>query len=92
MSNSYNDLVSKHASYFFSPKFRSEHLLSIHRLVKMLGLPASTLRRWERNGSFPPACRRKENATRYWQADSIRTWLQSLTPPEAKPHEELHAK
>lgn len=91
-SNQFKDLLENRSSYFFSPKYKSEHLLSIQRLVRLLGLPSSTLRRWERNGSFPKSCRPNGEAkARYWRAGIVKKWLVELYPPET-PHEELSRK
>lgn len=76
-STSYNDLIQV---AFFS-KITRPGLLSIQKLVRILGIPADTLRRWERSGSMPKALRPKgAGRTRYWRHADIAAWLQTLSP------------
>jgi predicted DNA-binding transcriptional regulator AlpA len=78
-ATSYNDLIQV---CFFS-KITRPGLLSIQKMVRILGVPSDTLRRWERSGSMPKALRPKGTGrTRYWRHSDIAAWLQSLSPSQ----------
>lgn len=76
---SYNDLIQV---CFFS-KITRPGLISIRKLVSILGVPSDTLRRWEHSGSMPKALRPKgAGRTRYWRHADLAAWIQSLAPTQ----------
>ena len=63
--------------------------MGIREIVKTLGIPLSTLRRWERNGVMPKAVRFVPNGPRFWQINAINEWISQLNMPNST-KEEVH--
>lgn len=60
-----------------------ERMLTEDEVIEMTGLSASTIRRREREGSFP--LRRKLSARRRgWLFSEVESWLRSLPPAEVE--------
>lgn len=60
-----------------------ERMLTEDEVIEMTGLSASTIRRREREGSFPR--RRKLSARRRgWLFSEVASWLRSLPPAEVE--------
>ena len=52
-------------------------------LCQILGVSSTTLDRWTRDGSFPPAIRISSNIIG-WPASSVEDWLDSLPQNDAE--------
>lgn len=69
-------------------KRSDEWLIDIHRVAVMVKVHPQTIRRWQRQGYFPPPVRigpsmRSVGGLHYWRRGAIRRWLDGLEPAEA---------
>lgn len=64
-------------------------LVGIKKVVQKLGIPITTIRRWENKGIMPKSVRFCKNGPRYWEVKSLKIWVSTLDIP-APVVEQIH--